>query len=100
MENLPSRILIPQKLLQSSYPTMASAAEDPPPEAETPGEATILVSEFPPPPFYYHDAANLTPPEIVSLLLCLYACFFLACFGSIHVGMRYMCVYVGMFGFM
>lgn len=29
-----------------------------------PGEATLLVSEFPPPPFYYAEAANLQPPEI------------------------------------
>lgn len=33
-------------------------------DAEAPGEATLLVSEFPPPPFYYTEAANLTPPEI------------------------------------
>lgn len=33
-------------------------------EGDTPGEATLLVSEFPPPPFYYTEAANLTPPEI------------------------------------
>lgn len=33
-------------------------------EGEAPGEATLLVSEFPPPPFYYGEAANLTPPEI------------------------------------
>ncbi|KAL3904647.1 MAG: hypothetical protein SGARI_004834, partial [Bacillariaceae sp.] len=29
-----------------------------------PGEATLLVSEFPPPPFYYTEAANLKPPTI------------------------------------
>jgi hypothetical protein len=29
-----------------------------------PGEAALLVSEFPPPPFYYTEAANLKPPEI------------------------------------
>ena len=33
-------------------------------EGEAPGEATLLVSEFPPPPFYYAEAANLTPPAI------------------------------------
>jgi hypothetical protein len=33
-------------------------------EGEAPGEATLLVSEFPPPPFYYTEAANLQPPEI------------------------------------
>lgn len=33
-------------------------------EGETPGEATLLVSEFPPPPFYYTMADKLTPPEI------------------------------------
>jgi hypothetical protein len=32
--------------------------------AETPGEATILVSEFPPPPSYFRTAVNLEPPEI------------------------------------
>jgi hypothetical protein len=31
---------------------------------DTPGEATILVSEFPPPPSYYKDASKLRPPEI------------------------------------
>eukprot|EP00525_Craspedostauros_australis_P005407 CAMPEP_0198120560 /NCGR_PEP_ID=MMETSP1442-20131203/29468_1 /TAXON_ID= /ORGANISM="Craspedostauros australis, Strain CCMP3328" /LENGTH=223 /DNA_ID=CAMNT_0043779225 /DNA_START=198 /DNA_END=869 /DNA_ORIENTATION=- len=29
-----------------------------------PGEATLLVSEFPPPPSYHHLAASLTPPPI------------------------------------
>ncbi|GAX15925.1 hypothetical protein FisN_UnNu076 [Fistulifera solaris] len=29
-----------------------------------PGEATLLVSEFPPPPFYYHLADQLEPPPI------------------------------------
>lgn len=33
-------------------------------EGDAPGEAKILVSEFPPPPFYYAEAANLKPPEI------------------------------------
>jgi hypothetical protein len=33
-------------------------------EGDTPGEAALLVSEFPPPPFYYTEAANLQPPEI------------------------------------
>lgn len=33
-------------------------------EGDAPGEATLLVSEFPPPPFYYADASKLTPPEI------------------------------------
>lgn len=32
--------------------------------AETPGEATLLVSEFPPPPFYYRYAQQLSPPPI------------------------------------
>lgn len=32
--------------------------------ADTPGEAALLVSEFPPPPFYYRQAAQLEPPEI------------------------------------
>lgn len=31
---------------------------------ENPGEATLLVSEFPPPPHYYKAAAHLEPPEI------------------------------------
>ena len=44
---------------------MASgAAADAGPDGETPGEATLLVSEFPPPPFYYTEAAHLKPPEI------------------------------------
>ena len=37
------------------------------PETETgdaPGEAALLVSEFPPPPYYYRKAAQLSPPEI------------------------------------
>ncbi|KAG7346066.1 MED7 family protein [Nitzschia inconspicua] len=51
----------------------ASAPVNDPPGAGTggsgdedvpPGEATLLVSEFPPPPFYYTEAANLQPPEI------------------------------------
>jgi len=33
-------------------------------EGEAPGEATLLVSEFPPPPFYYTEASTLTPPKI------------------------------------
>jgi len=33
-------------------------------EGEAPGEATMLVSEFPPPPFYYTEASSLTPPKI------------------------------------
>jgi hypothetical protein len=33
-------------------------------EGDAPGEATLLVSEFPPPPFYYALAATLTPPAI------------------------------------
>lgn len=32
--------------------------------AETPGEATLLVSEFPPPPFYFRRGSNLKPPPI------------------------------------
>ncbi|GKY99396.1 hypothetical protein MPSEU_000894300 [Mayamaea pseudoterrestris] len=32
--------------------------------SETPGEATILVSEFPPPPNYFRTAVDLEPPEI------------------------------------
>lgn len=45
------------------------------PEADTPGEAALLVSEFPPPPFYYKRAAAannnslLTPPPIPTQLL-------------------------------
>lgn len=42
-----------------------SSSEKPETEAaETPGEAQLLVSEFPPPPFYYRQAAQLEPPEI------------------------------------
>jgi hypothetical protein len=33
-------------------------------DGDAPGEATLLVSEFPPPPFYYALAATLTPPAI------------------------------------
>lgn len=33
-------------------------------EGDAPGEAQLLVSEFPPPPFYYKQAATLTPPPI------------------------------------
>ena len=29
-----------------------------------PGEAQLLVSEFPPPPFYYKQASSLVPPPI------------------------------------
>jgi len=32
-------------------------------EGDAPGEAQLLVSEFPPPPFYYKQAASLTPPS-------------------------------------
>lgn len=42
----------------------SGAAVDAGADGETPGEATLLVTEFPPPPFYYIDAAHLTPPEI------------------------------------
>uniref|UniRef100_A0A7S0UN00 Mediator of RNA polymerase II transcription subunit 7 n=1 Tax=Pseudo-nitzschia delicatissima TaxID=44447 RepID=A0A7S0UN00_9STRA len=42
---------------------MASTNE-PAAEGEAPGEATLLVSEFPPPPFYYTEAATLKPPPI------------------------------------
>ena len=31
---------------------------------DAPGEATLLVSEFPPPPFYYQHAEQLEPPSI------------------------------------
>lgn len=31
---------------------------------DTPGEATILVSEFPPPPNYFRSHPSLEPPEI------------------------------------
>jgi len=41
----------------------ASEADDAEP-ADAPGEATLLVSEFPPPPFYYRRAASLRPPKI------------------------------------
>ena len=41
----------------SSAPASDAAAPD------APGEATLLVSEFPPPPFYY-TTENLEPPEI------------------------------------
>jgi hypothetical protein len=33
-------------------------------EGDAPGEAQLLVSEFPPPPFYYKQASTLTPPPI------------------------------------
>ena len=33
-------------------------------EVDAPGEAQLLVSEFPPPPFYYKQAASLSPPPI------------------------------------
>lgn len=33
-------------------------------EGDTPGEAQLLVSEFPPPPFYYKLAATLQPPPL------------------------------------
>jgi hypothetical protein len=33
-------------------------------EGDVPGEAQLLVSEFPPPPYYYHQASSLTPPTI------------------------------------
>ncbi len=42
----------------------SGAAADTNDEGDAPGEATMLVSEFPPPPFYYMEAARLTPPEI------------------------------------
>lgn len=44
--------------MPSSGKTETDAAGD------TPGEAALLVSEFPPPPYYYRQAASLTPPEI------------------------------------
>ncbi|KAI2510200.1 hypothetical protein MHU86_4232 [Fragilaria crotonensis] len=33
-------------------------------EGDVPGEAQLLVSEFPPPPFYYKQASSLVPPLI------------------------------------
>jgi hypothetical protein len=33
-------------------------------DVDAPGEAQLLVSEFPPPPFYYKQAASLSPPPI------------------------------------
>jgi hypothetical protein len=33
-------------------------------EEENPGQATLLVSEFPPPPFFYQLAKHLEPPPI------------------------------------
>lgn len=33
-------------------------------EGDVPGEAQLLVSEFPPPPFYYKQASSLVPPPI------------------------------------
>lgn len=33
-------------------------------QADQPGEATLLVSEFPPPPFYFRKARSLKPPPI------------------------------------
>eukprot|EP00934_Nitzschia_sp_Nitz4_P004774 Nitzschia sp. Nitz4//scaffold70_size99833//73254//74236//NITZ4_004604-RA/size99833-snap-gene-0.151-mRNA-1//-1//CDS//3329557162//4764//frame0 len=42
----------------------SGAAADNNGEGDAPGEATLLVSEFPPPPFYYMEAARLQPPEI------------------------------------
>jgi hypothetical protein len=33
-------------------------------EGDVPGEAQLLVSEFPPPPFYYKQASSLVPPSI------------------------------------
>jgi len=41
-----------------------TAPSDPADSADVPGEATLLVSEFPPPPNYYRHAENLTPPSI------------------------------------
>jgi hypothetical protein len=40
------------------------ASEDPSSDQDAPGEASLLVSEFPPPPNYYKQAAGLTPPAI------------------------------------
>lgn len=42
----------------------AAASGDEEVERVAPGEATVLVSEFPPPPYYYKHAADLKPPEI------------------------------------
>jgi hypothetical protein len=41
-----------------------AATEDLPGEGDAPGEASLLVSEFPPPPYYYRLAKTLTPPTI------------------------------------
>mmetsp|Transcript_5746 Transcript_5746/g.14359 ORF Transcript_5746/g.14359 Transcript_5746/m.14359 type:complete len:227 (-) Transcript_5746:299-979(-) len=43
---------------------MASADPSSAVEGEAPGEATLLVSEFPPPPFYYTEFSRLKPPKI------------------------------------
>jgi len=44
----------------------AASASDAPAagESDAPGEASLLVSEFPPPPYYFRQAKNLTPPPI------------------------------------
>lgn len=44
----------------SNPPAPADGAED----GDVPGEASLLVSEFPPPPFYYRQAKSLSPPPI------------------------------------
>jgi len=44
--------------------TMPSSGKPENDTGDTPGEAALLVSEFPPPPYYYRQAAQLTPPEI------------------------------------
>jgi hypothetical protein len=41
-----------------------AVTEDPQGEGDAPGEASLLVSEFPPPPYYYRLAKSLTPPTI------------------------------------
>ncbi|GAX25471.1 hypothetical protein FisN_12Lu012 [Fistulifera solaris] len=44
--------------------TTVKNEDDDLPHEDAPGEATLLVSEFPPPPFYYPLADQLEPPPI------------------------------------
>jgi hypothetical protein len=45
-------------------PSNPPAPDDNEENTDAPGEASLLVSEFPPPPFYYRQLALLTPPTI------------------------------------
>ena len=47
-------------------PSNDPGTADAPENGEVPGEASLLVSEFPPPPYYYRQALHvgLTPPPI------------------------------------